>query len=107
MDRLSIFDLGSLNENKRITAKFTKYEVDHRSDGTYICALLEEGQLPEWQEGYGAFSYSHSALDNVIKYINNQKAHHSKKSFKEEYIDFLKQFEVEYDEKYLFEWIDD
>lgn len=61
----------------------------------------------EWQEGYGAFSYSHSALDNVIKYINNQKAHHSKKSFKEEYIDFLKKFEVEYDEKYLFEWIDD
>ena len=53
MDRLSIFDLGSLNENKKITAKFTKYEVDHRSDGTYICALLEEGQLPEWQEGYG------------------------------------------------------
>ena len=61
----------------------------------------------EWQEGYGAFSYSHSALDNVIKYINNQKAHHAKKSFKEEYIDFLKKFEVEYDEKYLFEWIDD
>lgn len=53
MDRLSIFDLGSLNENKKITAKFTKYEVDHRRDGTYICALLEEGQLPEWQEGYG------------------------------------------------------
>ena len=53
MDRLSIFDLGSLNENKKITAKFTKYEVDHRSDGTYICALLEEGKLPEWQEGYG------------------------------------------------------
>ena len=53
MDRLSIFDLGSLNENKKITAKFTKYEVDHRSDRTYICALLEEGKLPEWQEGYG------------------------------------------------------
>ena len=53
MDRLSIFDLGSLNENKKITAKFTKYEVDHRGGETIICALLEEGQLPEWQEGYG------------------------------------------------------
>jgi putative transposase len=61
----------------------------------------------EWQEGYGAFSYSHSALDNVIAYIQNQKEHHSKKSFKEEYIDFLKKFEVEYNEKYLFEWIED
>ncbi|WP_374540197.1 IS200/IS605 family transposase [Flavobacterium sp.] len=60
----------------------------------------------EWQEGYGAFSYSHSALDNVISYIANQKEHHRKKSFQEEYIDFLKKFEVEYKEEYLFEWIE-
>lgn len=61
----------------------------------------------EWQEGYGAFSYSHSALDNVIAYIQNQKEHHKKKTFKQEYIGFLKKFEVEHDEKYLFDWIDD
>jgi REP element-mobilizing transposase RayT len=61
----------------------------------------------DWQEGYGAFSYSHSALDNVIAYIQNQKEHHKKKTFKQEYIEFLKKFEVEYEEKYLFEWIDD
>ncbi|WP_375586180.1 IS200/IS605 family transposase [Cyclobacterium xiamenense] len=61
----------------------------------------------DWQEGYGAFSYSHSALDNVIAYIQNQKEHHKKKSFKQEYIGFLKKFQVEYEEKYLFEWIDD
>lgn len=60
----------------------------------------------EWQEGYGAFSYSHSVLDNVIKYIQNQKEHHKKKSFKEEYIDFLKKFEVEYKDEYLFNWIE-
>jgi putative transposase len=60
----------------------------------------------EWQEGYGAFSYSHSALDNVIAYIGNQKEHHRKKSFQEEYVDFLKKFEVEYKEEYLFEWIE-
>ena len=46
----------------------------------------------EWQEGYGAFSYSHSSLDNVIAYIQNQKEHHKKKSFREEYIDFLRKF---------------
>jgi len=58
-----------------------------------------------WQEGFGAFSYSKSQLNNVIKYINNQEEHHSKKTFKEEYIEFLEKFEIEYNEKYLFEWI--
>jgi len=60
----------------------------------------------EWQEGYGAFSYSHSALDNVIMYIDNQKQHHAKMNFRDEYIGFLKKFEVEYKEEYLFHWID-
>lgn len=57
-----------------------------------------------WQEGYGAFSYSHSHIDTVYNYILNQERHHKKKSFKEEYVEFLKKFEVGYDEKYLFEW---
>ena len=60
----------------------------------------------EWQEGFGAFSYSHSSLDNVIGYINNQKEHHRKSSFKEEYIDFLEKFQVEFKNEYLFEWIE-
>ena len=60
----------------------------------------------EWQEGYGAFSYSHSSLDNVIAYIQNQKEHHKKKSFREEYIDFLRKFEVKYKDEYLFNWIE-
>ena len=59
-----------------------------------------------WQEGFGVFSYSLSQIDTVIKYIQNQEKHHNKKSFKEEYIDFLEKFAVEYDEKYLFEWVD-
>ena len=59
-----------------------------------------------WQEGFGAFSYSHSQLDKVITYIMNQKEHHRKKSFKEEYTGFLKNFNVQYDEKFLFEWIE-
>lgn len=57
-----------------------------------------------WQEGFGAFSYSHSQLDQVISYIMNQKDHHRKKGFKEEYLSLLRQFKVEYDEKYLFDW---
>lgn len=58
----------------------------------------------QWQEGYGAFSYNQSNLDNVIKYIMNQKEHHRKKTFKLEYLDFLREFEIEYNEQYLFEW---
>ena len=60
----------------------------------------------QWQEGYGVFSYSHSSINNVYNYILNQEAHHHKKTFREEYIEFLRKFEIEYDEKYLFEWYD-
>ncbi len=60
----------------------------------------------EWQEGYGAFSYSHSHISNVYDYILNQEKHHAKKTFKEEYLEFMKKFEIEYDDKYLFEWYD-
>jgi REP element-mobilizing transposase RayT len=56
----------------------------------------------EWQSGYGAFSYSKSQLPDVIRYIENQKEHHSKRTFLEEYKMFLEKFEVEYEEKYLF-----
>lgn len=59
-----------------------------------------------WQEGFGAFSYSRSHIDNVVKYILNQEEHHNKKTFKEEYIDFLEKFEIDYDEKYVFDWIE-
>ena len=58
-----------------------------------------------WQEGYGVFSYSHSHLDNVYQYILNQEQHHHKKTFREEYLELLQKFEVEHDEKYLFDWI--
>lgn len=57
-----------------------------------------------WQEGYGCFSYSHSHIQRVYNYILNQKAHHQKRTFREEYVELLKRFEVEHDERYLFEW---
>ncbi len=59
-----------------------------------------------WQEGFGAFSYSQRDLDNVIGYINNQKQHHKKQSFKEEYLAFLKEYQIEFKDEYLFEWLD-
>ena len=54
-----------------------------------------------WQEGYGAFSYSHSHIDRVIKYILNQEQHHKKKSFKEEYLELLDKFQIDYDGLYI------
>jgi putative transposase len=60
-----------------------------------------------WQSGYGAFSYSHSHIDAVVKYIMNQEEHHQKKTFREEYLDMLRKFEVEYKNEYLFEFLED
>ena len=56
----------------------------------------------EWQEGYGAFSYSKSQVKDVVVYIANQELHHQKKSFREEYIEFLQKFEIDFDEQYIF-----
>ena len=56
-----------------------------------------------WQEGYGAFSNSRSQIDGVVKYILNQKEHHAKRTFKDEYLEILKDYDVEYDERYFFQ----
>ena len=71
--------------------------------------ILEKRWIPakfNWQEGFGAFSYSKSQIDRVAKYILNQENHHKKNTFREEYLEFLKNFEIDYDEQYLFEWYD-
>jgi len=59
-----------------------------------------------WQDGYGAFTYSRSHIDKVVKYILNQPEHHRKRTFREEYLSFLEKFNVDYNPKYLFEWYD-
>lgn len=59
-----------------------------------------------WQEGYGAFSYSKSHVDNVIRYIQNQEIHHRKETFLDEYKRFLDAFEIEWDEKYIFKQLE-
>lgn len=60
----------------------------------------------KWQEGYGVFSYSQSHIDSVIKYIQNQETHHQKRTFKQEYLELLEKFEIPFEEKYLFDFIE-
>ncbi|MBS1730766.1 MAG: IS200/IS605 family transposase [Bacteroidetes bacterium] len=77
---------------KTVKAKSSKYINDHSLTAARF----------EWQEGYGVFSYSQSQVDGVYKYIQNQKAHHKKQTFLDEYKAFLKKFKVEYDERFIF-----
>jgi len=71
--------------------------------------INDRGWVPgqfRWQEGYGAFSYARSQVDQVCRYILNQEKHHTRRSFKEEYLEMLRIFEVEHDERYLFDWVE-
>ena len=61
----------------------------------------------EWQKGYGTFTYSHSQIDTVAKYILSQEEHHKKKSFRDEYFEMLVKNSVEFKEEYIFEFFSD
>lgn len=89
--------------------------VDHMSElikvvkGESSKWIKEKGLVKgrfRWQEGYGAFSYSRSHIDRVYQYVLNQKEHHKKKTFREEYIELLEKFEVDYDERYIFKEVE-
>ena len=75
-------------------------DIKGSSSGWINNKKLVKGKF-HWQEGYGAFSYSRSQIDIVAKYIHNQEEHHRRKSFHEEYLEFLKQFNISFDEKYI------
>ena len=60
-----------------------------------------------WQEGFGAFSYSHSQLTGVINYIRNQAKHHARRTFRQEYLTFLRKFEIAHDERFIFKSLDE
>ncbi len=81
-------------------------EIKKSSDAFIKENLFSKFQF-RWQQGFGAFSYGQSQLSDVIRYIENQKEHHRKKSFQEEYLAFLKAFDIEFKTEYLFEWLDD
>lgn len=81
-------------------------DIKNNSSNFVNTQKLVKGKFA-WQEGYGAFSYSHSHIDRVYKYILNQEQHHQKETFRQEYLSLLKKFEIPYDEKYLFDWYDE
>ena len=80
-------------------------DIKNNSSNLITDKMFVRGKF-SWQEGYGVFSYSHSHIQNVYNYILNQENHHKKRSFREEYEEILKKFEIDHNEKYLFEWIE-
>ena len=78
---------------KSVKALSSKYINDHSLTSRHF----------EWQEGYGVFSYSQKDVDTVYKYIQHQEEHHKSQTFREEYLELLKEFKVEYDEQYIFQ----
>lgn len=77
-----------------------------KSSNEFINENLLSRRSFSWQKGFGAFSYNHSSIGNVIRYIQNQKEHHRKQSFRNEYTEFLKKFDVAYEDQYLFDWLE-
>lgn len=101
-DHVHIF----IGENPSISISNTVHDIKRSSSLFINRHKLCQGKF-EWQEGYGGYSYSRSQLENVYKYILNQEEHHKKMTFKEEYLEFLRKFEIEYDKRYLFDFWND
>ena len=83
-----------------------RYYIPQLKHGGFVAEDLIKGWLRgrfEWQTGFAAFTYSHSHLDTVANYIKNQEKHHARLTFREEYLRFLKRFNIPYDERYVFE----
>jgi putative transposase len=99
-DHIHIF-IG-MNPNKSVSD--TVFEIKRGSSLFINKNKLCKGRF-YWQEGYGSFTYSRSHISNVYNYILNQEKHHQKQTFRSEYIAFLEKFNIEYDEKYLFSFL--
>jgi putative transposase len=93
--------LLGLNPSKSISE--TVHDIKRNSSLFINNENLCKGRFT-WQEGYGAFSYSRSQLDRVYNYILSQELHHSKSTFQEEYVKFLRNYEIDYNERFLFEF---
>jgi REP element-mobilizing transposase RayT len=100
-DHIHVF-IG-LNPSKSISE--TVKEIK-RSSSIYINEQSWFKTKFQWQEGYGAFSYSRSHIERVYNYILNQEAHHKKKTFRNEYLEFLDKYEVTYEKRFLFDFFD-
>lgn len=103
------FLVGGISNHVHILLLLAKHEcISHvveeakRNSSRWIKTIDGHYAQFEWQAGYGAFSVSQSVVDNTLKYIKNQKEHHRKHTFQEEYLNFLKSYGIEYDERYVF-----
>ena len=104
-----VLRVGGVENHVHVLMMFSRTEtVAHvveeikRNSSRWIKTISPIYENFAWQGGYGAFSVSQWQVDRVIKYIENQKEHHRKRSFQEEYLEFLRQHNIEYDEKYVF-----
>ena len=101
-DHIHIFIGNNLNQTIPDLVEDIKTSSDH---------WIKNNRLSphkfNWQKGYGAFTHSHSNIDTVAKYVLNQEKHHHKKTFKEEYVEMLEKFEIQYKNEYLFGFFDD
>ncbi len=103
-----VISVGGVEDHVHVLVLFSKTEsVAHvveemkRNSSRWVKTLAPSYEKFAWQGGYAAFSVSQSQVDAVIRYIGNQKEHHMKQSFRDEYLQFLKLYGVEYDEKYV------
>jgi putative transposase len=113
MDQKSIVVNGISNHvhiligfNPSISISETVHEIKRNSSLFINKEKLCKAKFA-WQEGYGGFTYSRSQLENVYRYIQNQEKHHEKSSFRAEYVEFIKKFAIEYDERFLFDFLGD
>ena len=90
--------LFSLPKNTTLSSMVMKIKAN---SSRWLKGLRSQYRAFAWQDGYGAFSVSASKIETVVAYIGNQEEHHRKHSFKEEYVEFLKAYNVDYDERYL------
>jgi REP element-mobilizing transposase RayT len=100
-DHVHIF----LGLNPKISVSETVKELKRSSSILINEKRLVPGKF-EWQEGYGGFSYGHSQIEKVYTYIQEQEIHHRKRSFKEEYLEFLIRYDIRFEDQYLFEFFD-
>jgi len=92
-----------LNTFSRTISISKMLEITKKDSSKWIKTQGSEFKNFYWQNGYGAFSVSQSKVDLVNKYIQNQKTHHKKKTFKEEYREFLNEYNIKYDERYVWD----
>ena len=101
--------VGGVSDHVHIVCQLSKNEtVAHlleeikRNSSRWIKAIDERYRHFAWQGGYAVFSISESVLSKTIDYVRNQKAHHTKSTFREEYLNFLKLYRIDYDERFVF-----